>query len=539
MILIEFFWGILQTLGAPWFLNLLAFVFIICLVTSFASLKKPKTKADIRASLNSRNPARLYRRTMLRCLKGLYHWLTPEAVEDHPKPSLEAGEWLGWHTSPMSATRSEAGQLGKAGWSWPVMEKAVFIAVVYPTLIPIFYWSITGLETRIGSFIVLESQQNWRPRTAVFGGLIVIFTAVSCKWPARALIWLRQTSVLTLLFAFAAVVISLTILIHPLLGAGIGGVIGLLMLSATREDTGTHTVSVAAAFAIGFAVVHGTKLSPLWLLPVLFVVGAACAVLLIMFVSSCTRTQRGLVSYFGMIALVITGFLVTAFGLGQNLDEGAATILVFLGLFPLINALFDFVSFGATLRLARWGLSSGTGTRAVFAGLLDLGIALILFTALGATLLVGIAAMNGAAGHSVLDLQPLFDSLRSDRAFADNWWIFAMLFSTAIPTLAHFCIAAFAAPALLWRGPRMWLLRQMDQIEDSLPGTLFYNGGMAGFWTLALMGPVALIGGLGTALWLHSPLIGQTYLQIFEWVAVWLGLIEQGGPGLLPEPVWV
>ncbi len=89
------------------------------------------------------------------------------------------------------------------------------------------------------------------------------------------------------------------------------------------------------------------------------------------------------------------------------------------------------------------------------------------------------------------------------------------------------------------RSVRSWLVMQMDQIEDSLPATFFYHGGIATFWTITLLGPVLIIGGVIIVIWQHNPLIGQTYLQIFEWVAVWLGLIEHGGPGLLPEPIWV
>ena len=66
---------------------------------------------------------------------------------------------------------------------------------------------------------------------------------------------------------------------------------------------------------------------------------------------------------------------------------------MFLGVFPLINALFDFISYSITLTLVRWGLRLG-GSWAVVVGVADLIMALFLFTALGSILILAIAGMH-------------------------------------------------------------------------------------------------------------------------------------------------
>lgn len=515
--------GYLQTLGAPWFLILLALVFAGSVLWSNKAMGKPRTRADIRASLKHRNPARIYRRAMGRSLYILYRWLTPQAESDRPKPYKGLSKRLYWLLPPRAQTPVEARRLAISGWSWPVLDKAMLFAVVYPILSLVLFWVLTGQDAGLGALVVIDQEDRLWPRAA----LICIVALILMSQPLAQSLASSQIRAVRQISSWTPITILLVAFTGAIEVAGLFAFAGAVAISFAVAFGGSLAGAVAGALAGAGAVAVAVTLA------VAFTVAVAAAG------AVSTRIGHGLLGYLGLSLALASGLLATAAFAQDALTPEAASLLVFLGLFPLINAWFDFVSYAATLRLARWGLRGHGRFRPFVAAFADLGLAFTLFTALGAALLAGIAALNAAAGIQVFPLQPLFDSLRSDRAFADNWWIFLMLFSTALPTFAHLCIASTAAQSLLGPKTRLWLLAQMDAAEDSLSASAFYHAGMATIWTLSIMVPIFLVGGLLSVLWVYHPEIGQTYLQVFEWIAVWLGLITEGGPGLLPQAIWV
>lgn len=478
--------GYLDTLGAPWFLILLALVFTACLLWSFAALKKSDTRAAIRADLDRRKAHKIYGRIMARTLRRLYRWLTPRTVAEANDPF-----------TPATQTRAQAFRLARAGWSWPILDKALLLAVVYPFLALALYWILTGNTGQLGALVVFPEEPRLWPRAALFGAL--------------ALLLLRGNFEQSLASSRIGVMRRFSRWTQPVSFAGALAVAFAVALAVAFvvAFAGASTLALALAFALAFAVAWAT------------------------------RHNRAAIGYAGLLFGGFAGLFAAPVFAGPNLSSDSASLLILFGLLPLVNGVFDFISYGATLRLARWGLRGTNGARALFAGIVDLGLALILFTGLGIALLCGIAGLTAASGTQVFDIAPLFDSLRSDRAWADNWWLFVMLFSTAIPTLIHLCIAGLAAPGLLGPKPRRWLLGQMDRVETSLPATVLYHGGMAMIWTLGIMVPVLIVSGLVVVATSYLPLLGGTYLQVFEVVARWLGLIDAVGPGYLPPAIWV
>lgn len=75
-------------------------------------------------------------------------------------------------------------------------------------------------------------------------------------------------------------------------------------------------------------------------------------------------------------------------------------------------------------------------------------------------LFLTVAGMNRLAGVQILDLGALFAQLRE--APGAHLWVFLMLFSTAVPTVAHLCLALLGAQALVPPPLRRWTVRLIE-----------------------------------------------------------------------------
>ncbi len=152
--------------------------------------------------------------------------------------------------------------------------------------------------------------------------------------------------------------------------------------------------------------------------------------------------------------------------------------------------------------------------------------------------------MNMLAGAEVFPLQSLFDDLRhvsapgaawSDTPRANYVWLYAMMFSTLVPTLIH---AGFSCLSLTELAPTMVRARLVTLIDrrDESQGAEYAVTlvlGLSRFVSFAL--PLVALAMLVWALHSFTPQIGETYLQFFEVLARWLGQIDKIGPGYIPE----
>ena len=260
-------------------------------------------------------------------------------------------------------------------------------------------------------------------------------------------------------------------------------------------------------------------------------------------VAVATLTRRGRPA----LALVLlyaglAGLLALALLAGSRLGwpDEARGVWLFLGVLPLVNAVFDFVSYGLTFALVRCGLR-WKGAWPVLFGLADLAVAAILFTGLGAALVTVAAGANALAGTEVFPLHPLFDGLRgvpgAETGPQDYWWLYAMVFSTLLPTLAHLTLAAASLTAVV--APLRPTLRRMVESRDSSQRDEMAAAFALGtLWFAAVALAMAAVAAIPLTLLAFAPMAGQTYLQLFEQIAVWLGQIAAPGPDPLDPGQW-
>ena len=94
-----------------------------------------------------------------------------------------------------------------------------------------------------------------------------------------------------------------------------------------------------------------------------------------------------------------------------EVSENGRSLFLFLAVLPLINALFDVVSYAVTLSLVRRGLRAALP---FLWGLADLAFACVLLLGLGAVLVAVIHGLNTLAGVPFLDLPALFEGVRAE-----------------------------------------------------------------------------------------------------------------------------
>ena len=201
-----------------------------------------------------------------------------------------------------------------------------------------------------------------------------------------------------------------------------------------------------------------------------------------------------------------------------DLSEQQRGIFLFLGVLPLLNAVFDFLSYAATLTLMRLGLSA---KYPMLYGACDIIVALVLFLGLGVTLTFVIAGLNQISGEAFVDLGALFGGIYTDpHAY---WWLYAMVFSTALPTTLHGLLSLLAAQAFVPLSVRRVAANLVDRSAQSSPVHVLATLAVGTIWFI----PFLILGVLGWLVWPHCGWAIQTfaenYLSVLLQVSMWIG----------------
>jgi hypothetical protein len=273
--------------------------------------------------------------------------------------------------------------------------------------------------------------------------LILIFTVVSAS--AYALV---GTAAVIACVAAIAVKGSLHV---P--GAGAAGVLTAVFYSLIFAVSGSYST---AHIVVALAIIGGT--------------GIVVVAIERWGGTALRRGWQGPFLLLFVLAMILS--CLGAAGLLSHLDswKTAGVVLLFLGLFTLLNAPFDWASLGLTRALLRRGLELGGWWPYGFA-VVDAALAGVIIAALALTMVVGVQAFDALAVHgggsTVLPLDALFTGIAEHPSASEYWWLYALLLSTMIPSLVNLVISG----ASLVRGlPGVsWLLLRYIPERGGVP----------------------------------------------------------------------
>jgi hypothetical protein len=374
--------------------------------------------------------------------------------------------------------------------TWRLYDKALLIAVAYPILLPLLQWLVTGEAILIGNVEFIPATPFWWDRAAVLSALAILLLGFVVRKLASAS---RHR-----IFRLAANWLFVGAFVSTITVAGTVAVL----------FSGPFPYMIATSDKIGL---EDTSAKPIAILGALIIGGFAVAAAVVALRKTRWRTMSGRLSILYMTIAAPTVVIIPEFA---AVPEDLRSLFLFLAVLPLINALFDTLSYAVTLTLLRRGLRSRLP---LLWGLLDLALACLLFLALGATLIVVIHGLNTLAGVPLADLPALLAAIHERPG--DYLWLYAMLFSTIVPTAAHGLLSLLGVQGL-W--PRAWRRPVATWVEGATASAMAYlRAGLAlgVIWTLPLLA-------LGGFLWLLWALGGDAvtwalrrYFDLLLWLA--------------------
>jgi len=332
---------------------------------------------------------------------------------------------------------------------------AIGLATLYPLLSMLAVWAFTGQGGEVGAFVILPNSTAETRWGAVIFEAVAVTIVVVLLWYSFPI--KRRDRLAQWAFAVFAILTLWFLMAGPewpwwtLIPAFIGALFAQGPLAAAMA----WFVAIAV-LAIAFFGGHNTAFVVATLLPLV-------AVWAYRVVRS--YDGKGVVKY-ALVALAMGLSLLVASFFAQVLsaERGGAPLAAFgitlhglvvlLCVLPLANAFFDWISLSVTRSLMSGVVAYESRHPvldvAVAVGLLiaDIIVALALsigvtFTALGLlNWFFGVAPPNGAATASLIP--GLVEELQSDPLGFANIWIYAMLYSTLVPTIAHLVVGVYA-----------------------------------------------------------------------------------------------
>jgi hypothetical protein len=325
-------------------------------------------------------------------------------------------------------------------WTAPAFDRCLLLALIYPIAMIFLIWAVSGhvgpAEAAIGLQKVVGA---WR-RLLALGALASAAVALS--------IWLWKEN----WTAFVCYPIGLTLIyLSTVAGAfdiAVAGAVALafgVAFASARASAlrGAFAITFASTFAVAFAKVGASS-------NLQFIIAGAIAFAIAAAVTLLQTTARGFRAqgpFQVIFLLMLQLFCLVAAKLLSPLStwDLCGPLLLFLGLLTLLNAPFDWGSLGLTRALLRRGLERG-GWWPFLYGLVDAALAAVIIAALALTMVLGVQAFDDLAAHGggevkrILPLVPFFDGIAKNPSAPEYWWVYALLFSTMIPSLLNLMI---------------------------------------------------------------------------------------------------
>lgn len=505
---------ILRQLEAPLWIILAVCVVWVSWVCVAVWVERPSLR-DRQIDARQAAPRR-YRDHIGRLLTGLARFILPDTVENNPRPKGISAH-LRWLHQPLARNADDLQRLARNPLSWPVHDLALRIAIAYPIVFALGQLVATDSAVLFAGYVMVPSDiPYWWGATTFF--------AIAIATLFRLFVWVRPKSAFAIFstWLFWIGITFAVALAFVAAGTPAGaspGALGFALVGAGLL-AGAIAVSGSVAFAIAFAVVGTDLLEGTFAAASAFALLGAFAVTFAVAgaVFWATRNGRGQAAYLVLHLAALAAALLAAILIPA--DDPNAIWIIAIAVLPLVNAWFDWLSYGLTL----WLLGIGHRKDRVWrlaCGLIDIGAAALLFFALSFSLVGTLVLIEAWRAEPLLGPLALLESIRAGD-LSDNAWVIAMVASTLVPTLVHLAIGFFSLMTLIRGSVWTWLSTHMtlaDGIGHALLATLAYSVLRLGF----LVVPSMLLLGTLWMIWTYGGKLAVHYADLLIRVSEGLG----------------
>lgn len=317
------------------------------------------------------------------------------------------------------------------------------------------------------------------PATLLLGVAVAVVASGALGWGGRRLtIWCRGTLARSAAFG---------------LGGGLGLLAGMLLMPV---------LDVPVAFDLEVALTCGVGLAGIVFTGIL----AAAAV----------RLFGDLVRNAFVAHVVFVGggaALLSVIVQAGGVDDNLRLYLLLFALLPLWNAAFDYLSIGLTRWALRKSIDTERSVPILWSGF-DVLAALIFLTGLGFALIATAHLVRTGDGLPLLDVVQLLADMQanSDQYF----WLYVALLSTLAPTLLHFAIACFSFITMLPGALNHWVAGLAERAGTDGSARAIAVLILTISASLAIAAPLLAIYLVLTAIGAAAPLLGESYLALFD-----------------------
>ncbi|MEO1380306.1 MAG: hypothetical protein AAFU69_08130, partial [Pseudomonadota bacterium] len=413
---------------------------------------------------------RPYRTLVDGVLAGLPKLLTPATADDPPKHDGQSRYEHFWasieYWSDLRARSStEVVAMQADPWSWPVFDAALKIAVAYPLFLALSAWAMGGAAMLADLTLIPDEGPRWL-RYGTFALLSAtafstVFYSISPQsWIARLTPWLWWT-------AIAGAIIS---------GFGIT-ILGEAKFGPISLTVGALTIALgylganSIAFATSLALLYSASAKLAEALDLHHLLATALAAVLALLASNLVIVRLSRAIHAGHASVAFVGFWLfttgaAIFGVVFWPETNTGYVFIIgLALLPLINAPFDYFSYGLTISLLKSGKNKLP--RHLVNGMADVAAAGVLFFLLSCSLMAVFTGLSYARADEIFDVSEILLQVRDSPGEAG--WIIAMVASTLLPTAIHLLIVVVSLSTLF--SPRAYraLLAAMDDDSKGPP----------------------------------------------------------------------
>ena len=415
----------------------------------------------------------------------------------------------------------------KPFWTAPAYDRCLLIALLYPLVMIYAMWGFSGHvgpgEAAVG---LPDDAGGWRRLLAIGVILTMNLSFYAAKDTER---WYNKIAAFALALAFATI---LTTTVDIIFGIGVGfGFVGALVGVFAFAGSGVVAITFAFVFAFLFSFA-GTIVVNLdnYSSPIFAVISVFTLISVFTFSFAIgfaadyfdkrarQKNWHGVFLGLQSVGLLILCYMAAAWLGGSTIWVGAAPLLMFVGIFTLINAPFDWLTLGLTRALLRRGLELG-GWWPLLLAIADLIMAAVVIVLLGAAMVIAVDAFNAvtvsAGGENVFDLAGTLNGLADPkrRSEPEYWWLYATLFSTLIPSIINVAVGALS------------VIRGVPGLHRMVAGAMMPGRGV-----------------LGANLWMAPALAFEVLVSVIIGTAAPLGLLwvlfgwllPAFGTGLIP-----